>query len=175
MSIRLKLVFSEEKQPYLLDISSLLYDFELLHDFSLILFAEDYSKYRFSPFFWYRNRRPIKASHKVRAVKIVKESPFTIVIEIAAIAALSGALWGLIQAAEKVRNWRLNREKRELEIEKLKLETKKMRIELEQKAQEREASRILYSLIRRLESNPINLVDMEIQVTESDENDLRSL
>ena len=166
MDIRLKLVFGEKERPYLLDISSLLYDFELLHDFSLILYAEEYSDYRFSRFFWYRNRRPIKASHKVRAVKIIKESPLTIVIEVSAFVALCGALWALIQAAEKVRNWKLNREKLKSEIE-------KMKIELEQKIREREASKILYSLIRRLESNPINLVDMEIQVTESDKNDLR--
>ena len=74
MNVRLKLVFSEEKRPYLLDITSLLYDFELLHDFSLILWADDYSNYKFSRFFWYRNRRPIKTSHKIRAVKIIKRA-----------------------------------------------------------------------------------------------------
>jgi hypothetical protein len=170
MGIKLKLVFDEKEKPYLLDISSLLYDFELLHDFSLMLYAEEYSGYRFSRFFWYRNRRPIKANHKVRAVKIVKESPLTIVIEVSAIFALCGALWALIQAAEKVRNWKLNTEKLKLEAEKLKLETEKLRIELEQEAQEREATKILFSLIRRLESNPINLEDIEIQTAESDEN-----
>lgn len=162
MSIRLKLVFSEGKRPYLLDISSLLYDFELLHDFSLILCADDYLKYKFSPLFWYRNRRPIKESHKVRAIKIVKESPLIVVIDVAEILLLTGALWALIQAMEKIRNWRLNREKLRLEVEKLRLETEKMTIELEQKVQEREASKILNPLIRRFESNPIKLVDLEL-------------
>ena len=57
MNVGLKLVFSKENKPYLLDITSLLYDFELLHDFSLILWADDYLDYKFSNFM-YRNGSP---------------------------------------------------------------------------------------------------------------------
>ena len=165
MDIKLRLVFSEKEKPYLLDISSLLYDFELLHDFSLILSAEEYYDYKFSRYFWYRKGRPIKAHHKIRAARIIKESPLTIELVLAGV----GALWLLLQAMEKIHNWRLNREKRRWEVEKLRIETKIKEMELEQKVQERQASGILYPLIDRFERNPISLVDMDIEIIESDE------
>lgn len=176
MSVRLKLVFSEgDKKPYLLDITSLLYDFELLHDLSLILWVDDYSDYKFSIFFMYRNGRPIKAHHRIRAVRIIKESPLIIEIEVAEIAALTGALVSLLFIIEKIQNWRLNREKLRHEVEKIKLEAEKLRleieklnIELEQKLRERHASDILNSLLRRLGSNPIKLEDIEVDIEKSD-------
>lgn len=173
MDIKLRLVFSEKERPYLLDISSLLYDFELLHDFSLILCAEEYYDYRFSRFFWYRNGRPIKAHHKIRVAKIIKESPLTVELVLAGVTILSGAFWVLVQAMEKIHNWRLIREKLRQEVEKLRIETEIKRIELEQKMEEKRASNILYPLIGRFESNPIILVDIDIQVTESNKNDFR--
>jgi hypothetical protein len=168
MDVRLRLIFHEEETPFLLDVSSLFYDFELLHDLSLILCAEDYKTYGFT-YFWYRHGRPIKENHKLRVVRIVKESPLTIELLIAAATAGSGALWILIQAIEKIQNWKLNREKLMLEVEKLKMEKSKMRLELEQMAKEREASYILNPLVRRLESIPVKLADIEIIVNEKDE------
>jgi hypothetical protein len=169
MDVRLRLMFREEDRPFLLDVSSLFYDFELLHDFSLILCAEDYQAYRFSRYFWYRYGRPIKADHKLRVVRIVKESPLTIELVIAGIVAGSGALWILIQAIEKIRNWGLNREKLKLEVKKLRMENDKLQLELEQKAKERDAHYILGPLVRRLERIPMKLVDIEISVNEKDE------
>jgi len=175
-NIRIRLVFNEEKRPYLLDISSLLYDFELLHDFSLLLCAEDYSDYRFSRFFWYRKGRPLKANHKLRATRIIKESPLTVELIVSGVILLSGAFWALVQAIEKISNWKLDKEKKRLEIEKLKrelskanLDIEKARIELDQKVLERETFSILRSLIRRLESNPISLVDIEFYAETDDE------
>ena len=169
--IRVKLVFREEKSPYLLDISSLLYDFELLHDFSLILFAEDYYGYRFTRYFWRRKGRPLKREHKIRAYRIIKESPLTVELILSSIAVLSGAFWILVQAIEKISNWRLNREKLELEIENLKrelnlsyYEEERARVKLEQALYERKAEQILLALLRRLESNPIKLEDMDVLV-----------
>lgn len=151
-----------------MDVSSLFYDFELLHDFSLILCVEDYQSYRFSHYFWYRYGRPIKTDHKLRVVRIVKESPLTIELVIAGIAAGSGALWILIQAIEKIQNWGLNREKLKLEVEKLRMENDKLQLELEQKTKERDAYYILDPLVRRLERIPMKLVDIEISVNEKD-------
>lgn len=168
MRIKLKLVFSEEDRPFLLDISSLLYDFELLHDLSLILCAEDYSDYKFSRFFWYRNGRPIITDHKLRVAKIVKESPLTIELILAGISIGSGALWVLLQAIEKIQNWKLSREKLKLEVEKLRMEKEKLRLELEQKIKEREAFHFFNSLIGRLESIPMKLVDLEITLEENE-------
>lgn len=174
INIKVKLMFSEEKRPYLSDISSLLYDFELLHDFSLLLCADDYSGYKFSRFFWYRNGRPLKADHKVRTTKILKESPLIVELIIAEVAVLCGALWAFVQAIEKISNRKLNKEKLILEVKKLEreivkadLEVEKTRIELEQKVREKEALNVLRSLIRRLEDNPIELTDIEFYVEEN--------
>lgn len=165
---KLKLVFSEEKRPYLLDISSLLYDFELLHDFFLILCAEDYSDYKFSRYFWYRRGRPLKENHKIRAVKIIKESPLIVELVLTGVVAVPTALWLMVQVFDRISTGKLNREKIKTETEKLKIEKEIRRIELEQKVQQREASVILNSLFRRFEGNPIKLEDIEIQVEESD-------
>jgi len=168
MQAKLKLVFSEESRPLLLDISSLLYDFELLHDFSLILCAEDYSNYTFSRLFWFRNGRPIITDHRVRVARIVKESPLIIELVLAGISVGSGALWVLLQATEKIQNWRLSREKLKLEVEKLRMEKEKLKLELEQKIQQREAIHFFNSLITRLERLPMKLVDMEITLEGDD-------
>ncbi len=168
MNIKIQLVFNEENTPYLLDISSLLYDFELLHDFSLVICSEEYSDYRFSRYFWYRNGRPVKKQHRLRAARIIKESPLTIELIFAGITVFSGALWVMVQAIERIRDWNLNKEKLRREVEKLRIENQLRRVELDQKIQEKKASfEIFNSLMRRLESNSINLVDMNIDVDEN--------
>ena len=40
--LKVKLTFTSIEKPYLLDISSPFFDFELLHDFFLIVYADDY-------------------------------------------------------------------------------------------------------------------------------------
>jgi len=102
MEVRLRLFFHEEEKPFLLDVSSLFYDFELLYDLSLMLCVEEYDSYRFSRAFWYRRGRPIKAEHKLRVAKIVKESPLTIELGIAGFVAATGTMWIMIQIIEKI-------------------------------------------------------------------------
>ena len=164
MPFKLKLTFTEEKAPLLLDISSLLYDFELLHDLTLLLYADDYSGYHFSNFFWYRNGRRIKPEHRVRATKIVKESPLVIVVDVADVLAISGALWALIQAIDKIQKWRLDKKKLTLELKNLDLQNRKLELELEDTLEKRKAAQILSALVKRLGDNPIILEDLEIQV-----------
>jgi hypothetical protein len=167
-NICLTLVFDEEKEQLLLNISSLFYDFELLHDLMLLTYVEEYSHYRFNQYFFYRKGRPLKKSHRLRAIKIIKKSPLTIELVLAGIIGVSGAIWALIQAFEKISNWRLNRKKLEMEVEKLRLERDREKIEVEEKLLKKEALRIYISLLKRFESNPIKLVDASIEVYEKD-------
>jgi len=165
--LKVKLTFTSIEKPYLLDISSPFFDFELLHDFFLIVYADDYKYYKFNNYFWYRKGRPIKDEHRIKAIRIVKESPLTVELIMSTIVGLSGAFWAIVQAIEKINNWRLNREKLKLEVEKLKnkikfYEEEKAKIEFEQKLLEREAWNIFDSLLRRLEANALKLKDMEI-------------
>ncbi len=166
---RIRLVFKEEIKPYLLDISSLLYDFELLHDFSLLICAEQYEKYKFTRFFWYRNGRPLKSEHKIRTYRILKQSPLTVELTLSYVVIISGAFWAMIQTIDKISNWQLNRERLKLEIEKLKeqsdiayYEEEKAKVELDRAIYEREASKMFITLLRRIENNPITLEDIEV-------------
>jgi len=104
--LKIRLTFIEEKEPFLLDVSSLFYDFELLHDFFLLLYAENYSNYKFNRFFWLRKGRPIRKEHKIRVLKIKKDSPLTIEIIVGLIVGISGAFWAIVQAIEKIRSLR---------------------------------------------------------------------
>jgi len=85
---------------------------------------------------------------------------------LAGVSISSGALLMLLQAIEKIQNWRLNREKLKLEVEKLRMEGEKLRLELEQKVKEREAFYILDPLVRRFEDIPLKLADIEIRLKE---------
>lgn len=173
-NIRMRLVFREEKKPYLIDVSSLLYDFELLHDYSLLMCAEEYDNYKFSQLFWFRRGRPLRPGHKLRAARIVKESPLTVELIIAGVVASSGALWTIIQIASKIANWKLNKKKLESEIEKLKKEIRKSPSEkekssfdLEEIVRKRRAFGIQGRLIRRFEDNPIKLDNIELSIEEN--------
>jgi hypothetical protein len=111
--------FHEDNEPYLLDISSMLYDLELTHDFAVIIANRNtYANYRFNRYFWYRKGRPVLKEHKIRALRIVKQSPLLLEVVIPSL----GAIWILLQIFEKISNWDLNKEKLRLEVNKLRRE-----------------------------------------------------
>ena len=171
MEYLLRLEFTEEKEPYLLDVSSMLYDLGLAHDLSVLLSQPEYESYRFTRYFWFRNNRPIKRSHRIRTVRISKQSPLLLEVVIP----MLGAILILIQIFEKVSNWKLNREKLELEVKKLRAEEqarKDQMIEryaeqLDAYLDERDAQKIGERIIQRFEKNPILLTDLHIKTRES--------
>jgi hypothetical protein len=165
--IKIRLTFEGEKEQYFSDVTSLFYDLELLYDFSLVLFVEDYHNLRFSHYFLFR-KRGIKDEHKLRVKRIIKESPLAIELALSSVAITTGAIWVFIQAFEKISNYKLNREKLELEVEKLREEknlniqmAKITEIELENKLETKEALRIYKILLKRFEKNPIKPKDMD--------------
>ena len=47
-------LINEENEPFLLDISGLLYDLELAHDLAVIVANQDeYPEYQFNRYFWF--------------------------------------------------------------------------------------------------------------------------
>ena len=162
-SLKMTLIFSEEKEPFLLDVTSLLYDFELMHDLVLLVYSKEYSEYVFTNRFYYRTGRPLEKQHRLRAVKIVKKSPLIIEVSMAV-----GALWAFIQAIEKISNWKINKEKLRLEVEKLKLDIYKEKRELEKELLEREVQLYYDNMKKRLEDNPIKLIDISIEKPEDE-------
>lgn len=174
--------FSESKYPFLLDITSLLYDLELAYDFGVLLTEKDYLEFEFSRYFWYRAGRPLRANHRIRAATITKTSPLTIELIPGSIV----GLWALVQIIQTVYNWPLNREKSKLEAEKLRLEVDKLRgeraikelpsgaegEELEALAEERRAANELRVLRERLNKSHLSLEQLEvrrIQIEDPDE------
>jgi len=165
--------FHEDKEPYLLDISSMLYDIELTHDFSVIIANKElYSNYHFNRYFWYRKGRPILKEHRIRALRIIKESPLILEVVIPSL----GAIWILLQIFEKISNWNLNKEKLRLEVDKLRREeitTKREEIEIYSDQQwpeniEIDPREIEKKLINRLVE--INIKPIQIEIREHKDN-----
>ena len=165
-SLVVRFEFEEDQYPFLLSVSSLLYDFELAHDLSVLLSYPQYSRYEFSQYFWYRNGRPLSPFHKLRTFSISKNSPLTLEVVVGAV----GGIWVLIQMFEKVANWRLNREKTRLEIEKLRKENVLKDVEifekqeqLQARLEQRQAAHVHDQLLKRLEASPIKLVSITVR------------
>jgi hypothetical protein len=172
----LKMRFLEESYPDLLDISSLLYDLELSHDYGVLLSEKLHWDYQFSRFFWYRKGRPIEAYNRVKAAKITKASPLELTLVIASV----GALWVLLQIIEKVANWPLNRKKLRLETEKLELEVAEKRsanlhhaimVTREQRESREGAAVVERQLVQRLAKSNLALLDIEVELFEENPED----
>lgn len=172
----LKMRFLEESYPNLLDISSLLYDLELSHDYGVLLSEKQYWDYQFSRYFWYRNGRPIESYYRVKAAKITKASP----LELALVVASVGALWAMLQIIEKVANWPRNRKKLKLETEKLELEVGEKRaaelhraiMVMQERRNSMEGAAIVEGkLVQRLAESKLALLDIEVGILEEDPED----
>lgn len=164
-----RFTFREKQSPLLLDVSSLLYDVELLHDLTVLVSFEAYSRFTFSRYFWYRTGRSILPEDRLRVRSLKLQSPLAAEL----IFGSAAAVWAVLQVIDKIANWRLNRQKLRLEVQKLEHETatrgheeQTARARLEAAIQQREAGVLLGQIVRRLESNPIVLVDVD--VTEPD-------
>lgn len=162
----MRLNFKEDHNPYLLDISSLLYDLELAHDLCVSVLEDDYSNFVFGQYFFYRNGRPLKKSHRIRTARIVHNSPLLLEVIVPSMA----AVLGFIQIVEKVQNWSLNREKLELEVSKLQREEQRDREQisdfhvesLNRELESRNAKGAANNIINRLEKSSIKLTDLEV-------------
>lgn len=163
---KLELKFREEKQSLMLDITSLFYDLELLHDLSVLVSEEEYKDFHFSQNFWHMNGRPIKDYHRLKVARIIKNSPLILEVVIPSL----GAIWVLLQIIEKIRNWDLNREKLELEVKKLRRDEEMNRHKLIDFAGEQlqhhlwdiGAIEIQDRIVNRLSDNPNILENIEI-------------
>ncbi len=167
---KIALRFKEQELPFLQDISSLLYDIELLHDLFLLTNLDEYENYAFSQYFWYRHGRPISKNHKIRTARIIQGSPLTLEM-----------IWGgveavlfLLMSINLLRNWRLDNEIKKRKLEKLGIEIEKEKLEVEllrSRLDEREASNFYQSILNRLDSSPFILEGIEITIDDTDEDE----
>jgi hypothetical protein len=158
--------FEESRYPLFLSVSSLFYDLELAHDLAVLLSYPEYDGYRFGPRFWIRAGRRVEPVHRLRTSAIVKQSPLVLELVIGA----AGAIWGLVQIIDKVRNWDLNRKKLELEVGRLiqdhalkEAEILEVQRRLERSIRERRTMDISPRLVERLSASEIRLIDLDLR------------
>lgn len=174
-----------QKKLTILELSSFIYDFSLLHDCVALSTIPEYENYYFSQYFWYRKGRPLHPEHQLYLNKISYNSPLGLEVIIPATAAALGMPLLIIQAVEKIQNWKLNREKLKFEVEKLKLEVEKLRLEVQQKngdnfKQDIELNNVLrkpesietfHRIVKRIEERQLTATDMEIRILDSSNDD----
>ena len=112
----------EDDYPTLLEISSFLYDFNLIYEFSRLGTDPKYASYTFSRYSWNRDARPLTNDDRLRVVTLRHESPIVLIAVVAAVPAAVGAIWGVVQIIERIANWPLNREILKLQRDKLRKE-----------------------------------------------------
>lgn len=158
-----------QKKLTVLELTSLLYDFTLLHDCIALTAIPDYKNYYFSRNFWYRKGRRLKPEHQLYLNKINHNSPLGLEIIIPLTVGSVTVPWLILQAVEKIQNWKLNREKLELEIEKLRLDNhlKNMEsfnkdIELSNLLKRREAIDTFYRVVKRIDERQLSATDIQV-------------
>jgi hypothetical protein len=112
----------EDQFPLLLDVTSFLYDFNLLYEFMRMGLDEQYFGYPFSQYSWTRKGRPLRAEDRLRVVRLQHESPIHLVTIAIATPGAVAAAWGILQIVEKITNWPLNRDILKLQRDKLRMD-----------------------------------------------------
>jgi hypothetical protein len=162
----------EEKLPLLLDVTSFLYDFNLLYEFARLGVDPQYADYTFNTqYSWTRKNRPLAEIDRLRLVQLRQESPILLVVIVTAAPAAATTLWVLLQSIEKISNWRINREILKLQRDKLKKEVEasdRVRGQFpsasELHFEEREATYFIDRTVERLDRSPVRITELEVNV-----------
>jgi len=177
--VAIQMIFEEEGNFEILgknkvtvtELSNLLYDFVLLYE--VVTISAIGGHYKFSPFLRYRNNRHLKPDHQLYLGRINHNSPLSFEVIIPLAAAMAGIPWLVIQALEKIQNWKLSKEKLRLEIEKLrrdirqkKIESSKQEIELDNLLYQHETESIFNRIVVRIEKNKFRAIEIEINILE---------
>src|SRR5205814_6055350 len=85
---------------------------------------------KITPQVFRRNGRPLWPEDQLRLIELSKESPLRWTIAIAAIPTAAATLWTLVQTAQTIENWPLQRAKLQAEVLKTQLEVEKLDREL---------------------------------------------
>jgi len=148
--------FEDAKKTYVRDLSSFLYNLELLYDFSLMITADEYIDVPFrKSLFW--SGAEIRKSHQLEIDKYQKESPAWVEIKVALDMGAAAAVIASFVLYE-IRNWNRNRKEeasKQKEREFIQHEYRRlMRESRRPRGDELRVERIGERTIRRLEENP---------------------
>lgn len=173
--IAIQMIFEEEgdfeilgkKKVSVEELSNLLHDFVLLYE--VVTISAIGGKYISRN----RNNRCLKPDYQLYLGRINYNSPLSFEVIIPLAATMAGIPWLVIQALEKIQNWKLSKEKLKMEIEKLKLdiqqkkmESSKQEIELDNLLFQSEKERIFKNIVRTIEKNKFRAIEIEITILE---------
>jgi hypothetical protein len=111
----------------LLEVTSFLYDFNLLYEIDRLAIDPVYESFRFSSNVYYRTGRPLQNSDRLHVESLKLGSPVELTTLIVAVPAAATALWVTLQSANLISNWSLNRRKLKAEVEKIEFENAERR------------------------------------------------
>jgi len=173
---RIRLTGNEESFPSLLDVSSFLYDLNLLYEISRLATDPKYHDFSFSNYAFYRRGRPLDERDRLYVQSLSHRSPIAIVLVVTAVATGVGGIWGIVQIAEKVANARLNRRKLQAEVEKLERENREATMLPEPSPSDeegfrkvlrvREAEHFYDNVAGRLQRSSVRIKELEIEVVQ---------
>lgn len=175
-STALRFRFQQPGELSLLQLSSFLYDFTLLHDCIVLATLAEYKEYLFSQDFLFRGGRPLNPQHTLYLRRISYGSPLELVTAITVAAAVAGIPLLLVQAFEKIHNWKLNRVKLELEVRNQRLATEKLQtnlvraeVDLETALRKREAMETFNRVLKRIEASDLKVIDVDFYMIDGEE------
>jgi hypothetical protein len=125
-SIAITVTAAESDHAEFRDVVNFLWDFNLLFEISRLAVDPKYEGFRFSNRVYQRNGRPVDHRDRLRLVSLTEESPLRLKTVATATAGAAAALWVLVQSAQTIENWPLQRKKLELEVRKTELEIEKL-------------------------------------------------
>lgn len=162
-------VEGQEGHPAIQEVSSFIYDFNLVYEISRIASDPNYRRYKFSRFIWNRNGRHLKDSDRLHVVSLELGSPFLLETAVVLVGGSIAAVWGLVQISERIADWPVNREKNRPELEKLRRELKPgdQAEELPEMLKERGALEYYERSIQRVAENEIKITEIRFSVEPS--------
>jgi hypothetical protein len=125
--IRVAMRGSEGAFTPLLEVSSFLYDFNLLYEIDRLAIDPVYESFRFTSSVYYRTGRPLENSDRLHVESLKLGSPIALTTLVLAVPAAATALWVTLQSANLISNWSLNRRKLKAEVEKIEFENAERR------------------------------------------------
>jgi hypothetical protein len=177
--LRLRVRGEEKEAPTAQELANFVYDFNLLYEILRLALDKQYATYRFSYLTNYRGgRRIIDPEDRLYVDSLQLGSPVDatfVLMLIAGVGGGAGAVWAVVQTAEKIYNMPLNRRKLKAEVEKLENENAKARQsqfefdqrELLDQLNSREATRLYDAVTKRLKTSPIQLSSLDIEIIPS--------
>ncbi len=170
---RITLRGEEGEYPPVSDISSFLYDFNLLYEFSRLVIDPKYGRYRFSSRSVYRNARRVLPDDQLEIDSLRIESPILLTTIVVASSAAAAAVWAFTQSFERIANFRVNRDILKLQRDKLRKELQAAEPNVAPEAEDsdalfreqlriREAERYFHRIETRLHESRVHVREIEV-------------